>query len=460
MAGFAFKARDRTGTLVEGEVECPDRSSAILRIERLHGTPISVQPVTVKAPPPATPKRNGRRTREAAQAAPPRASAQPRTATKRTATSAKAAPEAPTDLETIRLSTKQQLFLTKQLAKLLKSGMTLEKALAALSERSSSPKLTALTAALHQDLTEGTRYSTALAKYPRIFSRIYVSLIAAGESSGSLPLILQRLAAYQEQNRKLMVSVQLALLYPALLSLVGFGVIVVFVTWVVPQLTGFLESTGSEMPLPTRMLIASYSFGMNWWWVLALLVLGAGLGFKSWTSSESGALAWDRLKLKLPLLGRLLTTRFSAQAAMTLGTLLAQGVLLSRALQLIKEIGGNRELAQRMDETIRQVEDGESLSRAAEAANLFPPMFLDMLQVGERSGELTEALQGIAEHYEEEVETQAQLVATLVPVVVILVIATVIGTVVVCIFMAVLNVASGLKRSMAGLENLFDLPWV
>jgi len=448
MPGFAFKARDRNGALVEGEVECPDRSSAILRIERLHGTPIQVRPVEAKAKTPPPPDaRNGKPARGG------KASAQAKLPWKM-ASPATAGGEEP------RLSARQRLFLTKQLAKLLKSGMTLEKALSALSERSSAAPLKAIAGSLHKDLTEGARFSTALEKFPRTFTRIYTSLVAAGEMSGSLPLILRRLAAYLEQNRKLIQAVQMALLYPALLALTGLGVIIVFVVWVVPQLTEFLESTGSAMPLPTRMLIGAYDFGAVWWWAFLLAGAGAWLGFKSWTSSEAGALAWDRMKLRIPLAGKLLWTRFSAQSAMTLSTLLSQGVLLSQALRLIKEIGGNRELANRVQTALNQVEDGESLSQAASAAGLFPPMFLDMLQVGERSGELADALDGIAEHYQEEVEVQAQLISSIVPVAVILVIATLVGTVVVCIFMAIMNVASGLKRSMAGIESFLDLPWV
>ena len=207
------------------------------------------------------------------------------------------------------------------------------------------------------------------------------------------------------------------------------------------------------------MLIGTYEFAITWWWALLAAPLGLIVLFRSWVATEAGRLAWDRFKLRVPVVGTLILNRFSAQSAMTLGTLLGQGVLLSRALELIKEIGGNVELSMRMDAALRQVEDGASLSSAAESTNLFPTMFIQMLQVGERTGDLADSLEGIAENYEEEVNNNAKLISTLVPVIVILAIAVVLGIVVFCIFVAILNVATGLRRT-AFFDELVHLPWV
>lgn len=444
MPEYAFKARVRNGGVVEGEVTSPDRGSAILQIERVHGTPVAVREMKKRLPPPELSRFLGRKKEPSLGNA---------------ASSTLLEGGRDHNSNGGRLNAKQQLFFTKQMAKLLKSGMTLEKALESLAKRSSAEALSQVSQALHRDLVEGARFSAALGKFPTSFSRIYVSLVAAGESSGSLPLILERLARYMDQNRRLVQSVKLALVYPAVLSLVGVLVIIIFVTMVVPQLTTFLESTGAEMPLLTRMLIGVYEFGLSWWWaILAILGLAVFL-FQRWVVTPVGGLSWDRFKLRIPLVGQLIWSRFSAQAAMTLGTLLNQGVLLSRAMELIKEIGGNRELAMRMEATIERVEDGQSLSASAASTALFPPLFLDMLQVGEQSGELADSLEGIAEHYEEEVQTQATLISTLFPVMVILVISTLIGLVVISIFMAIFNVTSGLRRSMAVVDFVFDLPW-
>src|SRR5439155_21793757 len=236
----------------------------------------------------------------------------------------------------------QLLIFTEQLAHLLKAGMTLDEALSILEKRLKQPRVQQMTHSLHQSLVDGRSFSQALSEMPRIFQPLYVNLVAAGEASGALPQILLRLVKHLMQAKDLRDRVQQALIYPAFLALAGAILVTIFITFMVPQLTGFMAQTGGVLPLPTRTLMQFHHAITGYWWVGALLLIGGMRGFRAGVPTTEGQIGWDRFRLLIPGYGRVIRHRYYAQFARTLGTLMENGVRLLRSLVRVTEIAGSR----------------------------------------------------------------------------------------------------------------------
>lgn len=419
MPDFSYVAKTADGRRVEGVVSTSDRSSAIGQLEQEHLTPIRIENVVTKA-----------QIQPAGQKAAPQG-----------ASEAAGGP--------IKTLGHTPLFLfTEQLAHLLGAGMTLDEALNILVRRLKHPRLQSLSQSLHQALVDGRSLSQALRDYPRIFSPLYINMVAAGEASGSLSDILKRLVTHLGDIKILRDRVQQALIYPAVLVVAGIGLILVFMTIMVPKLTGFFTQTGQPLPLPTRMLLQANHLITHYWWVAAL---AAGLGyavFKVFTRTIDGRRAWDFFLFRLPLFSLITRYRYYAQFARTLGTLTENGVTLLKALELLEEISGNEYIRGKMVEVRKAVIDGASLSVALGQHPIFPELFLDMMAVGEQTGRFGETMQMIADVYERELDKQVKVVSALIPPLIMVAIAAVVGMVVYGILSAVFNLTAGLQNRM------------
>ena len=411
MPQFSYRARNAQGALVEGTLNCPDRSVAIRQIEQLQYIPIKIE--TVGAEPQVV---NGA----------PVATVAPAT-------------------QRLKIPHTQLLIFTEQLAHLLQAGMTLDEGLNVLHKRLKHPRVQQMTQALHQALVDGRSFSQALRDFPRIFPAIYVNLIAAGEASGALPEILKRLVEHLMQAKNLRDRVQQALIYPAFLSLAGMALMVVFITFMVPQLTGFMSTNGGTLPLPTRILVSLHAAITGYWWLAIALIVGAVIGFRAFVRSDEGRVTWDRIRLSTPGFGRVIKHRYYAQFSRTLGTLMENGVPLLKALDLVTEIAGNRYLERKLGDVRRAVIDGANLSAALAAQNLFPELFTDMMAVGEQTGHFAQTMQTIADVYERELDRTVNIISALIPPVIIAVIAIVVGFVVYSILSAVFEMTSSLQ---------------
>ena len=423
MPQFAYRARDSQGGLVEGVLDCADRSVAIRQIEDKRCIPIKIEPVTIT--PPAK-SRNGASAAAPAKAAP--ASARPTTPT-----------------QALKIPHGQLLLFTEQLAHLLQAGMTLDEGLSILEKRLKQPRVQQMTQGLHQSLVDGRSFSQSLREYPRIFNALYVNMVAAGEASGALPDILHRVVKHLTQTKELRDRVQQALIYPAILAIAGVGLITIFITFMVPQLTGFMAANGGTLPLPTRILLQLNHLITQWWWLAILIVVGLSVGFRSWVNAPEGRAAWDRLRLSIPGYGRIVKHRYYAQFARTLGTLMENGIPLLRALDLVSEITGNRYLELKMAEVRRSVIDGATLSNALSAQHFFPELLTDMMAVGEQTGHFAETMQTIADVYERELDRTVAVTSQLIPPVIIVLIATVVGFVVYSVLSAVFEMTHSLQ---------------
>lgn len=415
MPQFSYRARNAQGALVEGVLDCPDRSVAIRQIEQLRYIPIRI---------------------EAAAAA-------PQVVARGAAAPAVATPAAPT--ERLKVPHAQLLIFTEQLAHLLHAGMTLDEGLAVLEKRLKHPRVQQMTRALHQALIDGRSFSQALRDFPRIFPAIYVNLVAAGEASGALPDILKRLVNHLMQAKNLRDRVQQALIYPAFLALAGVALVTIFITFMVPQLTSFMTQSGGSLPLPTRILLGANHVITGYWWVAALLAVGATVGLRAFVRTEEGRITWDRFRLMVPGYGRIIRHRYYAQFSRTLGTLMENGIPLLKALDLVTEIAGNRYLETRLAEVRRAVIDGANLSAALNAQKLFPELFTDMMAVGEQTGHFAQTMQTVADVYERELDRTVNVISALIPPVIIALIAVVVGFVIYSILSAVFEMTSSLQ---------------
>src|SRR5216117_2437007 len=352
-------------------------------------------------------------------------------------------PAAPT--KNLKIPHGQLLIFTEQLAHLLQAGMTLDEGLSILKTRLKQPRVQQMTRALHQALIDGRSFSRALSEFPRIFPPLYVNLVAAGEASGALPQILLRLVKHLAQAKELRDRVQQALIYPAFLALAGAALVTIFITLMVPQLSGFMAQTGGVLPLPTRILMQIHHAITGYWWVGALAVIGAIIGFRAFVRAEEGRIAWDRFRLLIPGYGRVIRHRYYAQFARTLGTLMENGVPLLRSLNLVTEIAGNRFLELKLREVRRAVIDGATLSVALQAQKLFPDLLTDMMSVGEQTGHFAETTQAIADVYDRELDRSVAVISQLIPPVIIVVIAALVGLVVFSILSAVFEMTHSLQ---------------
>jgi len=410
MPQFAYRARDAQGSLVEGVLDCPDRAVAIRQIELQKCIPVRIDLVGPEA---KTGQREG------------------------------AAPTAPT--QNLKIPHGQLLVFTEQLAHLLQAGMTLDEGLSVLEKRLKQPRVQQMTHTLHQALVDGRSFSQALSELPRIFPPLYVNLVGAGEASGALPQILLRVVKSLMQAKELRDRVQQALIYPAFLALAGAVLVTIFITFMVPQLTGFMAQTGGALPLPTRILLHINHAITGYWWVGVLAAISAVVGFRALVRTDEGRTGWDRFQLMIPGYGRVIRHRYYAQFSRTLGTLIENGIPLLRALDLVTEIAGNRFLEQKLGEVRKAVIDGATLSAALQAQKLFPDLFTDMMSVGEQTGHFAETMQAIADVYERELDKTVGLISQLIPPVIIVVIAALVGLVVFSILSAVFEMTHSLQ---------------
>jgi type II secretory pathway component PulF len=396
---------------VEGVLNCADRSVAIRQIELLQCIPLKIE--AVLAGPETAVKGEGSATTTATQ--------------------------------NLKISHGQVLIFTEQLGHLLKAGMTLDEGLSILQKRLKQPRVQQMTRTLHQALVDGRSFSQALRDFPRIFPPLYVNMVASGEASGALPEILSRLVKHLMQAKDLRDRVQQALIYPAFLAVAGLGLITIFITYMVPQLTGFMSQTGGALPLPTRVLMQVHHLITSYWWLAALVVVGLMVGFRAFVRTPEGRLAWDRFRLVIPGYGRVIRHRYYAQFSRTLGTLMENGVPLLRALDLVAEIAGNSFLKSKLGEVRRAVVDGATLSAALQTQKLFPELFTDMMAVGEQTGHFAETMQTIADVYERELDRTVIVISQLIPPVIIVLIALVVGLIVYSILSAVFEMTHSLQ---------------
>ncbi len=295
---------------------------------------------------------------------------------------------------------------TRQMATLLKSGIPLAEAMTALVEQMDNQRFKAQLSEVRTAVNEGSALGDSLAKYPKLFDELYVSMVRAGELAGNLDDVLARLADFLEASQKLKSKVTGAMIYPAVMVIIGTVIIAILMIKVIPEITKTLVQQGKDLPINTRFLINTSKFVGNNWLILLVLIIGSIVGFTAWKNSPNGKPVWHRFVLRIWVLGPLVRVINVARFSRTLGTMLQAGVPLLRALDAAKMTMGSVILQGAVDDAKKAVTEGESLATTLKKSGQFPPTMIHMTAVGERAGQLDQMLERIAMAYESEIETK------------------------------------------------------
>jgi general secretion pathway protein F len=339
-----------------------------------------------------------------------------------------------------RLRDLELAMATRQLASLLSAKLPLERALAALIEQAERALVRDRFAAVRSDVVAGSTLAAAMGKYPRDFPDVYRALVAAGEQSGDLGLVMMRLADYVESRTALAQRVKLAFTYPVIVTVVALAVVIALLTYVVPQVVGVFAQTKQRLPTLTVVLIAVSDFVRHWGWALALGGVAAGFGVRALLRSPSIRLGWHTRLLELPLIGRLVRGVNVARFASTLAILTASGVPLIRALEAGAQTLSNDALRANVADAVARVREGSSLSRALAAGRQFPPMMIHMIASGEATGELPQMLERTARTLAGEVERRTFALTSLLEPILILVMGAIVLAIVLAVLLPIIEI--------------------
>lgn len=320
-----------------------------------------------------------------------------------------------------RVSPLDVALATRQLATLLKSGVPLVESLSALIDQMEKPELKTAFTQTRDKVNEGTSFADALRAHPTIFQSLYVNMVAAGEASGTLEAVLSRLADFLESQAKLKNKVTSALAYPAFMLLMGLATLSIMMLVVVPKVTAIFEDFEQALPWYTQVLIWMSDVFTGYWWLLLLLGVGGAYGFQRWRATERGRERFDRFKLDVPLFGPLNLMVAVSRFSRTLATLLKSGVPLLNAMEITRNVLDNVELERVIEEARVSIREGESIAAPLKRSGRLPPIVTHMIAVGERSGQLEEMLENVAESYDTQVESRvATLTSLLEPMLIVL----------------------------------------
>lgn len=332
--------------------------------------------------------------------------------------------------------------ITRQLGTLLGAGIPLADALKAIIDQAESKRVETLFRELREKITQGTSLADALASHPELFSDLYVNMVRAGEATGQVDIVLTRLADFLQAQRAMQRKVMSALLYPLMMMALGVVVVAILMTVVVPKITGMLEDSGQELPGTTKTLMTISELSQDYWWValLGLAALSSILGRLYRT--DNGRLVIDRTMLKAPVFGELLRKRSISRFTRTLSTLLSSGVAAVQALEITRNVVGNRVLADATEYIRTRILEGTDIATPLQQSRAFPAVVGYMVAVGEQSGELETMLDRIADAYDEEVEVVSERVLSVLEPLMIVVLAVVVGFIVLSIIQPILQVGA------------------
>jgi general secretion pathway protein F len=327
--------------------------------------------------------------------------------------------------------------ITRQLATLLGAGIPLDQALGSLVAQTRNPVLKMAVAEIKESVNEGNSLTNALAGHPKLFSNVYVNMVRAGEASGSLDVVLGRLADFGERQEALKGRLRAALMYPAFMAVVGIGILTFLIVYIVPGITRVFTDMKHALPLPTLFLIGLSDFLKVYWWTVVLLAAAGVFLSRLFIRTASGRSQWDLLKLKMPITGPVLQKILLARFASTLAGLIESSVGLIPSMQIVKNIIDNVRIDEVIDEAIEQIRQGKSMTHSLGASHWFPPMFVQMIAVGEQSGMLGSMLKKVAEAYERDVETAVMGLTSLIEPLMILIMGAGVGFVVLSILLPI-----------------------
>ncbi|GEP42730.1 type II secretion system F family protein [Brevifollis gellanilyticus] len=409
MPNFAYTALNTSGQTVSGSLAVGSRAEAYRKLESQSLTPVKVAEESKSA--------------KAASSA-----------------AAKAEDNTPT-----KLKRSQVILFTEELADMLDGGLQIDQALRVITERQEDPALKKVSNILRDQLREGSTVAKALKKASPSFDELYCNLVAAGEVSGSLAPILRRLAQNLTVIAELQSKVTQAMIYPAFLVGACIVLMIVFMTVMVPQITDLLDKNNQQLPMATQMLITFNTFFMKWWWAMLAVIVIVSLSFKAYIATPKGLMWWHQTKINLPLFGPVLATRFYAQFAHSMGSLVGHGVPLLNSIRLVSKISANVFIQSLLARVTGLVAEGSSLSSSLKKVSHFPMMLVDMIAVGEQTGALSKSLEKAATRYDKELDKRIKRMTAMISPIIILFMAVIVGVVAYSIISAVFSSVNGIR---------------
>jgi general secretion pathway protein F len=304
-----------------------------------------------------------------------------------------------------RVSPKMVAATTRLLATLLHAGVTLPESLKALTDQVESPRFKGILSDIAVRVNEGSSFADSMGRYPKVFPQLYVNMVRAGEASGALETVLYRLAEFMEKQLEIRGRVSKALMYPIVLAILGAAIVTILMVGIVPKITGMFEDMQAELPWNTRLLVWLSDFIAGFWWLIILGIIGGIWLFRRWRATEAGRWLGDKITLGTPVVQDLVRKIAIARLARTLATLLASGVQLLAALDIVKTLLGNAVLEKVVADARDSIREGEGIASALKRSGEFPPLVTHMIAVGERSGQLEQMLTDLADAYDRETGT-------------------------------------------------------
>ena len=338
---------------------------------------------------------------------------------------------------------------TRQLATLVDAGLPLLRGLRVLERQERHPKLKSVIAELALSIEGGATFSESLAQHPKIFNRLYVNMVKAGELGGVLEVVLNRLAEFQEKAQKIAGKVKAAMFYPVAVLVVAIAIMGVLVVFVIPKFKDVFAGLGEGRPLPAfTMLVLNISDFVRGNIIVTILsVVGLVIAFKLFIKTKFGRHAWDKVKLKMPALGPVITKVSISRFTRTLGTLVSSGVPILQALTIVRETSSNVVIANAVNAVHESVKEGETITAPLEASGVFPPMVVSMVDVGEQTGALPEMMMKIADTFDDEVDNAVAAMTSLLEPIMIVFLAVIVGSIVIAMFLPLIALMDGLSGS-------------
>lgn len=339
-----------------------------------------------------------------------------------------------------KVSRSDVLGFTQGLATLLNAGLPMDRSLSIFVQITEKQEFKKILGEIVKDVEGGSSLAVAVGKHPKVFSKLYVNMVRAGETGGFLTSSLNQLVKYLGSAQDLRNYIISAMIYPIILSAVGGISVIILLTFVVPRFAQIFSHTGTPLPLPTQILLGFSSMVRDYWWAIMGLFGACYWGFKRYTRTDQGGLKWDRSKLKWILVGNLIKKIEVSRFSRTLGTLIKSGIPILSAINIVQETLGNKVISRSMDNVHKVVKEGGRMSEILGRDNLFPLLAVHMVMVGEESGNLDDMLLHIADNYENEVRTDVKRLVSLLEPAMILFMGMVVGFIVISILLAIFSV--------------------
>ncbi len=337
------------------------------------------------------------------------------------------------------ITTRDIVIFTRQFATMINSGLPLVQSLDILAEQTENSALAKVLREVLYDVESGHTLAAAIGKHPKVFTELFVNMVAAGEAGGILDTILLRLATFLEKNDALIRKIKGAMVYPSVIFSVAGMAIVILLIFVIPTFQTMFESAGIPLPLPTRIVIAMSQFLQDFWWALVIGIVASFFGIRAIYATPGGNLAIDRIMLGLPILGDLQRKAAVARFTRTLGTLVSSGVSILEGLEITAKTAGNRVIHDAVMSSRTSIAGGETIAGPLKESGVFPPMVVQMINVGEQTGGLDSMLTKIADFYDDEVDAAVEVLLAAMEPIMIVVLGVVVGGMIVAMYLPIFD---------------------